>query len=312
MNVTSRPFQFSPETPFGVHLYPIFEKLYQVGVGKAASDFRFTAGVTQFSTSTEVVVTCLTYYAVIFGGRYLMTNVPAFRLSTLFQIHNALLTLVSGSLLALMVEQIFPKIYRHGLFYSVCAEEAWTQPLELLYYLNYLVKYWELADTLFMVAKKKKLEFLHYFHHSMTMVLCYVQLEGRTSVSWVPIVLNLTVHVLMYYYYFRTASGVRIWWKKYLTTMQITQFVIDLFVIYFCTYVLLAGHHLPSISNLGTCAGTDASALFGCGLLTSYLFLFISFYKATYKKKGAAADSSSQASKAIEQQQQLPKSKKIF
>lgn len=56
-----------------------------------------------------------------------------------------------------MVEQLFPIVYNHGLLYAVCAKDAWTQPLELLYYLNYLVKYWELFDTVFLVVKKKKL-----------------------------------------------------------------------------------------------------------------------------------------------------------
>ncbi|KAF9148637.1 Elongation of very long chain fatty acids protein 5 [Linnemannia schmuckeri] len=94
--------------------------------------------------------------------------------------------------------------------------------LELLYYLNYLVKYWELADTALLVLKKKPLEFLHYFHHSMTMILCFVQLRGHTSVSWVPIALNLTVHVLVYYNYMRSSAGILIRWKQYLTTLQLS------------------------------------------------------------------------------------------
>jgi hypothetical protein len=102
-------------------------------------------------------MTCITYFIVIFGGRYLMTNVPAFKLQVPFMIHNALLTLVSGILLVLMVEQILPIFYRQGLLAAICANETWTQPLELLYYLNYLVKYWELIDTIFLVLKKKKL-----------------------------------------------------------------------------------------------------------------------------------------------------------
>lgn len=35
---------------------------------------------------------------------------------------------------------------------------------------------------------------------------------------------------------------------------------------------------------MGSCAGTESAALFGCGLLTAYLFLFINFYIQTYRK----------------------------
>lgn len=36
--------------------------------------------------------------------------------------------------------------------------------------------------------------------------------------------------------------------------------------------------------HIGDCAGTESAALLGCGVLTSYLFLFIKFYIDTYRK----------------------------
>ncbi|KAF1799108.1 fatty acid elongase [Mucor lusitanicus] len=273
------------ERPFGVYLYPYFESFYRLVTGKRALSFRFVSGRTPLSTNKEVISSCIAYFVIIFGGRELMKNRPAFKLQKLFQLHNLCLTVVSAALLVLIVEQIFPQLYHHGLLYAICSPRNWTQKLELLYYLNYLVKYWELIDTVFLVLKKKKLEFLHYYHHSLTMVLCYTQLNGQTTVSWVPITLNLMVHVLMYYYYFRTAAGAKIWWKKYLTTLQITQFIIDLGIVYFCTYTYFSYTYIPILPDWGSCAGTETSALFGCALLSSYLLLFINFYRLTYKQK---------------------------
>lgn len=37
----------------------------------------------------------------------------------------------------------------------------------------------------------------------------------------------------MYYYYWATAAGYKIWWKRYVTVLQISQFVIDLGMVYF-------------------------------------------------------------------------------
>ncbi|CAM0141983.1 Fatty acyl-CoA elongase/Polyunsaturated fatty acid specific elongation enzyme [Umbelopsis sp. WA50703] len=293
---------FSLERPFGVYLWDYFSQTYELIVGKPAETFSFVQGLTPLSTNNEVIVACVTYLVVIFGGQALMREQSPFKFKVLFQIHNLLLTAVSFILLVLLIEELIPIVAKNGIFYAICSPQAWTQKLELLYYLNYLVKYWELFDTVFLVVKKKKLEFLHWFHHSMTALLCYTQLVGSTTVSWVPIVLNLTVHVLMYWYYFRTAGGAKIWWKKYLTTMQIIQFVIDLFVIYFCTYTHFA-YTYSSLPTLGDCSGSENAAYFGCALLSSYLLLFINFYAKTYQKKAAdkkAADKKAAAAPTSE------------
>ena len=149
--------QFSIDRPFGVYFDDYFTQVYSLITGKNPNDFEFIHGVTPLSTRYEVVIALITYFAVIFGGQQLMENRPIIKLKFIFQLHNLLLTLSSLALLTLFAEQLFPILSRNGIFYTVCNYDAWTRRLELLYYLNYLVKYWELADTIFLVLRKKNL-----------------------------------------------------------------------------------------------------------------------------------------------------------
>ncbi|KAE8354229.1 GNS1/SUR4 family-domain-containing protein [Aspergillus coremiiformis] len=273
------------DRPFGVHLWPIFDQAFEKVVGYPASEFNFVQGETPMSGFRETATMLLTYYFVIFGGRMVMKNFSALKLNTLFMIHNFYLTAISATLLALFIEQLLPTIWRNGVFFAICDHQGgWTQPLIVIYYLNYLTKYLELIDTVFLFLKKKPLTFLHTYHHGATALLCYTQLIGLTAVQWVPITINLLVHVVMYWYYFQSARGIRIWWKEWITRLQIIQFIIDLGFVYFASYTYFSSTYFPWAPNMGKCAGEEFAAFAGMAILSSYLFLFISFYIATYNK----------------------------
>jgi len=251
------------------------------------------AGITPLSTTPVVVSVMAAYLTTIFTIQYLMRDKQPYILLTWFRAHNIILSLGSALLLALMLEEIVPIVLQHGLRYAICDTAAWTPRLEFYYMANYYIKYVELIDTVFLALKKKPLAFLHVFHHAATALLCYNQLQGRTPVSWTVIVLNLGVHVIMYYYYYGTAGGRKFWWKRHVTTMQIFQFVIDLFIVYYASAQLFIHRYRPLFPSFvpesADCAGTENAALFGCGLLSSYLILFIHFFFKTYVTKRPTA-----------------------
>ncbi|EGV61350.1 Fatty acyl-CoA elongase/Polyunsaturated fatty acid specific elongation enzyme [Yamadazyma tenuis] len=285
----SFPFP-TPDTPFGVKLFPYFDWLVSkiTGGELVPSKFEFIAGEVPLSTGKPVLAAIATYYLVIFGGDFIFKKfkITPFVLNGPFQVHNVILTTASSTLLVLMVEQIFPMIYYEGLYYAICSAKAWTQELEVLYYFNYIFKFVEFVDTLFLVIKQKRLTFLHTYHHGATALLCYTQLTGKTAISWVPITLNLWVHVVMYFYYFLAARGIRVWWKEWVTRFQILQFILDLGFVYFATYNKIVDEFLGgSLPYCGSCTGEMSAAYMGCGILSSYLVLFISFYIDVYKKK---------------------------
>lgn len=118
----------------------------------------------------------------------------------------------------------------------------------------------------------------------------------------------------MYWYYFQSARGVKIWWKEWITRrkqrspqfhsvvsfankikVQITQFVLDLGFVYFASWDYFTSTYAPSLPHMGTCAGEPYAAVAGCTILSSYLVLFIMFYLATYKK-GSKGNQATKAS----------------
>ncbi len=155
-----------------------FDRLWKAVMGYPAANFRINEGKTLMTSSKETAIVITLYYIIILGGREAMRSRPAYKLNDLFLIHNFYLTVVSGSLLALFVEQLLPSVWNYGVFDAICGGSGWTKELTTLYYvgdtflawerietdmaqLNYLTKYVELIDTVFLVLKKKPLSKLN-------------------------------------------------------------------------------------------------------------------------------------------------------
>ena len=123
------------DRPFGVALWPVFSTAFKQLMGYAAEDFRFVPGKTPMSTMAETAIGLISYYLIIFGGRETMKDREPMKWNGLFKIHNFYLTVISGILLVLFLEQLIPELARNGLFHAICSHDGgWTRPMVTLYY----------------------------------------------------------------------------------------------------------------------------------------------------------------------------------
>jgi hypothetical protein len=165
-------------------------------------------------------------------------------------------------------------------FTDNCMVVANDKRFESAVYVFFISKYVEYADTLFLIVKGKNVSFLHFFHHifaALSMGLVYTtHFEG----AWIFSLLNGFVHGIMYFYYLCALLKIRLPGKRYITIMQLSQFVIGLTILWFYKYVpCLAAHAGQSL--------TWCFFWFFVGLL---IVLFLNFYVQTFLRGGAAKD----------------------
>ena len=153
-------------------------------------------------------------------------------------------------------------------------ESPTTTPTGALWffsYVYYLSKYYELVDTVLQLLKGRPPPhfFLHVYHHVVVLFMAWGWLEYVQSLQFIGMFFNTSVHVVMYYYYFLRARGRDVWWKRYVTTFQIVQFM--------CSFGCL-GVTLVLVATGSECAGVRSLALnslFNLSLLYGFVGVLI-------------------------------------
>ncbi|XP_037073791.1 elongation of very long chain fatty acids protein AAEL008004-like [Pollicipes pollicipes] len=104
-------------------------------------------------------------------------------------------------------------------------------------WLFHVSKIIDFLDTVFLVLKKdhKRMTYLHVYHHgSMASGWWISTLYIPGGSCWIPGALNSFVHCVVYSYYLLAGLGPRVrpylWWKRYLTQLQLAQFGFILFM----------------------------------------------------------------------------------
>jgi hypothetical protein len=211
-----------------------------------------------------------------------------FRFKAFEVVHNAALTVFSVATTIGVLVAANARAQEDGSMLSLfCTprsdDNMWTGALGFWTYLYYLSKFWELVDTVILVARGKKAIPLQLWHHgSMPFVtlswFAFPWLEG----AWWCVFTNSVIHSFMYYYYFQTTQGNRVWWKKYLTALQIVQFCAGMIT---CAMYVALKSGMVNAGQAETCGGSYGTAAFSVGVNCSFLLMFSSFFRKTYAKK---------------------------
>ena len=146
----------------------------------------------------------------------------------------------------------------------------------------------ELFDTAFIVLRKKKLLFLHWYHHITVLLYCWDSYASYAAPGLWFIAMNYTVHAIMYFYFFLTACGYRPSWAPLVTALQISQMAVGVMV---CTMVYL----LKFRGADSTCDVSDINFLAGLAMYASYFVLFGLFALKRYCSGSAPRSSAAKA-----------------
>lgn len=223
-------------------------------------------------------ITVVAYIAFCFYARRLTKNLPTYALK--------------HTILAYNLAMLFLNIYMvYEFFYvAIMDEYDWgCEPVDYSYsplavrmasvcWVYYITKYAELLETIFFALRKKysQITFLHCYHHVTMLTLWWCVTKWTPGgQSFLFGGCNSFVHFVMYTYYGMSAMGPSVrkylWWKKYITILQLTQFVA---LFFYCIVNVLKKCDFPKYLCLSM-----------VGYSVTLAILFLNFYVHAYASK---------------------------
>ncbi|KAJ8281413.1 hypothetical protein GJAV_G00067390 [Gymnothorax javanicus] len=216
------------------------------------------------------------YAACILGGRRLMKEREKFELRkplvlwslslALFSIFGAIRT--GGYMVFILMTK--------GLKQSVCDQSFYNGPVSKFWaYAFVLSKAPELGDTLFIILRKQKLIFLHWYHHITVLLYSWYSYKDMVAGGGWFMTMNYLVHAVMYSYYALRAAGFRVSRKfaMFVTATQITQMAVGCVVNGLVFSWMQQGRECPSHMQ---------NVVWSSLMYLSYFVLFCHFFRQAY------------------------------
>lgn len=256
--------QLFQRLPLGSLFYSSFEKEYNTDPG------------TEFARQNYwVPLTFVTVYglAIFLGSRFMAKREPA-DLRGPLAYWNLLLATFSFCGAMRTVPDLLYRLLTQPLFDTVCTapDLSWGMGATGFWVQLFIFsKIPELVDTFFIVARKKRLMFLHWYHHVTVLLYCWHSYATEAPQALYFVAMNYSVHAIMYGYYYLMAVKQKPNWLQpgLITGAQISQMVVGVAVQAFGMIQYYSG---------STTCPLNASNLFWGGVMYgSYLFLFCQF-----------------------------------
>ncbi|VDM56639.1 unnamed protein product [Angiostrongylus costaricensis] len=223
----------------------------------------------------------LLYLIVVFGTKFFMRNRQPFSLFIPLNIWNFILAVFSILGMVKMSPEFWSTLKEKGFQNSYCFAYDFTKGENGYWVFLFIVsKLFELIDTVFLVLRKRPLMFLHWYHHILTGIYAFASHPTTPGFNRYGIYLNYTVHAFMYSYYFFRSMKISVpgTVAKFITTLQILQFVISCAILAHIGYL---------VYFLGVRCDFDGNIFALATFMdTTYLILFVNFFLTSYVIRG--------------------------
>ncbi|ODQ65867.1 hypothetical protein NADFUDRAFT_24114 [Nadsonia fulvescens var. elongata DSM 6958] len=264
----------------------------------------------------RVPITIATAYAVLvhIANRYRKINSEPLSItkSKFFKafvlIHNIGLCVYSAWTFGGMIRVFYKSIFetskllgpvwnsssKYAIWSSICNlnDGIWGTGLQYYGYYFYLSKFYEVFDTIIILAKGKKSSLLQTYHHSGAMISMWLGIRYSSPPIWIFVVFNSLIHTLMYLYYTLSALKLKIptALKRALTTAQIIQFVFGGSLGLLHTFVNYIDPRTGELEYCINTPGQNTALIFIIGYLAPLTYLFVTFFIESYLKKSRASN----------------------
>lgn len=230
------------------------------------------------------IVMTITYIAAVFGGQKFMKERKAWDMKPLLFAWNFFLAVFSIIGFIRTAPHLLISVFERGVLYTICrcaGAHYGHGPTGFWIFLFIYSKYAELLDTAFLVARKRSVIFLHWYHHATVLLYCWDSYcMEQPSGLWFA-AMNYGVHSIMYLYYALAAIGKPPKWGRIVTVLQLSQMFVGMAVTLY---------HLHAFNTVKNCDGSVQNLTLGFMMYTSYCFLFAQFFVKRYmsSRKGNA------------------------